>query len=102
MPISAGPMPMASASARKPAASASDTLFEMVIVNRSLEAANAISAGNNSSRITSIIAARSHAGYEDRQNGKRSSLQNRCSDRIKLGEPFTLGLARQTQTCAAA
>ena len=41
-------MPLSSASTRKPAASASDTRFEIVIVKRSLAAANAIRAGNSS------------------------------------------------------
>src|SRR5215211_5870692 len=40
-------MPPSSASARKPAASASDTRFEIVMVKRSLAAANAIRAGNS-------------------------------------------------------
>ena len=38
-------MPLSSASTRKPATSASDTRFEIVIVKRSLAAANAIRAG---------------------------------------------------------
>ena len=47
-------MPLISASRKKPAASASDSRFEIVIVNRSLEAANAISAGNSNNLISSI------------------------------------------------
>ena len=47
-------MPVVSASAKKPADSASDSRLEMVIVNRSLEAAKAISAGNSSSLIASM------------------------------------------------
>src|SRR5215831_15277254 len=85
MPISAGGMPRASANARKPAASANDTLFEMVIVNRSLEAANAIRAGNNNSRIVSIIAVQaSRWDYADNRNGKRFLLRNCCRDRVNV------------------
>ena len=40
----------------KPATSASETRFEMVIVKRSLDAANAINAGNSRSRIASVRA----------------------------------------------
>ena len=49
------PMPLISASARKPAASASDTRFGIVMVKRSLAAANAIRAGNSRSRVMSRI-----------------------------------------------
>jgi hypothetical protein len=48
-------MPLSSASARKPAASASDTRFEIVMVKRSLAAANAIRAGNSRRRAMSRI-----------------------------------------------
>src|SRR3982074_2528967 len=48
-------MPLRSASARKPASSASDTRFEIVIVKRSLAAANAIRAGNSRRRTISRI-----------------------------------------------
>ena len=41
-------------SRKKPPASASDSRFEMVMVKRSLDAANAIKAGNNKSLITSV------------------------------------------------
>ena len=41
-------MPLSSASTKKPAASASDTRLEIVMVKRSLAAANAIRAGNSS------------------------------------------------------
>ena len=46
-------MPLAGASTKKPPARISDTRLEMVMVRRSLEAANAISAGNNISRMAS-------------------------------------------------
>src|SRR6476646_278791 len=48
-------MPPSSASARKPATSASDTRFEIVMVKRSLAAANAIKAGNSIRRAISRI-----------------------------------------------
>jgi len=48
-------MPLASATTRKPAASASDTRFEIVMVRRSLAAANAIRAGNSETRTRSRI-----------------------------------------------
>src|ERR1700686_1879087 len=48
-------MPLMRARARKPAASASDTRFEMVMVKRSLAAANAIRAGNSRRRAISRI-----------------------------------------------
>ena len=48
-------MPLRMASARKPAANASDTRFEIVMVKRSLAAANAIRAGNSRRRATSRI-----------------------------------------------
>src|ERR671936_2899115 len=41
------PMPLTQASARKPPTRISDTRLEMVMVRRSLEAANAIIAGNS-------------------------------------------------------
>ena len=40
-------MPLPSASAKKPAIRIMETLFEIVMVRRSLDAANAISAGNS-------------------------------------------------------
>src|SRR5258707_8096263 len=49
------PMPPSSARTRKPAASASDTRFEIVMVKRSLAAANAIKAGNSRRRAMSRI-----------------------------------------------
>src|ERR1700675_4236452 len=48
-------MPLRRARARKPAASASDTRFEIVMVMRSLAAAKAIRAGNNRRRAMSRI-----------------------------------------------
>ena len=48
-------MPLSSASTRKPATSASDTRFEIVMVKRSLAAANAIRAGNSERRAMSRI-----------------------------------------------
>ena len=42
-------MPVISASAKKPPTRMSDTRFEIVMVKRSLDAANAIIAGNSSS-----------------------------------------------------
>ena len=53
MPTAGRLMPVTSASSTKPAASASDSRLEMVMVNRSLEAANAIKAGNSRSLIAS-------------------------------------------------
>src|ERR1700692_749301 len=53
--ISYGAIPVSSASTRKPAASASDTRLEIVMVKRSLAAANAIRAGKNKRRATSRI-----------------------------------------------
>src|SRR5262245_33904732 len=47
-------MPVAIASRKKPAISASDMRLEIVIVSRSLDAANAISDGNNSSLMVSM------------------------------------------------
>ena len=47
-------MPVSSTTTKKPPVSASDSRFEMVMVKRSLEAANAISAGNSSSLIVSV------------------------------------------------
>ncbi len=52
--MSLGLMPLISAIATKPPTSASETRFEMVMVKRSLEAANAIKAGNTRSRIASV------------------------------------------------
>jgi len=40
-------MPLPSASAKKPVVRIMETLFEIVMVRRSLDAANAISAGNS-------------------------------------------------------
>src|ERR1700738_5644749 len=60
-------MPLSSARARKPAASASDTRFEIVMVNRSLAAANAIRAGNSRRRAMSRI-----MGYTARAADARS------------------------------
>src|SRR6267154_3977613 len=48
-------MPLSTARAKKPAASASDTRFEIVMVKRSLAAANAIKAGNSRRRAISRI-----------------------------------------------
>src|ERR1700744_2449782 len=48
-------MPLTGASTRNPAAKASDTRFEIVMVKRSLAAANAIRAGNSISRAMSRI-----------------------------------------------
>jgi len=53
MPMAGRLMPMISVSRKKLPASASESRFEMVIVNRSLDAANAIKAGNSRSLITS-------------------------------------------------
>ena len=47
-------MPLTSASAMNPPTSASVTRLEMVMVKRSLEAANAIKAGNTRRRIASV------------------------------------------------
>ena len=47
-------MPVTMVSTKKPPASASDIRFEIVIVKRSLEAANAINAGNKRSLIASV------------------------------------------------
>ena len=47
-------MPLINAIATKPADQASVTRLEMVMVKRSLEAANAIKAGNTRSRIASV------------------------------------------------
>jgi hypothetical protein len=49
------PMPLATATARKPATTAREMRFEIVMVKRSLAAANAISAGNNRRRAMSRI-----------------------------------------------
>ena len=46
-------MPLTKASTKKPPARTSDTRLEMVMVRRSLEAANAISAGNSISLMAS-------------------------------------------------
>ena len=48
-------MPLSKASAAKPKASASETRLEIVMVKRSLAAANAIRAGNSSRRPRSRI-----------------------------------------------
>src|SRR5260370_15850854 len=60
-------MPLMRARARKPAASASDTRFEIVMVKRSLAAANAIRAGNSRRRAISRI-----MGYTARAADARS------------------------------
>ncbi len=54
MPIAAKLMPVTMVSRKKPPASASESRFEMVMVRRSLDAANAIRAGNSKSLITSV------------------------------------------------
>jgi hypothetical protein len=51
--ISAALIPTIAANAKKPPKRISDTRLEMVMVKRSLEAANAISAGNSIKRIAS-------------------------------------------------
>jgi hypothetical protein len=59
--------------------STSETLFEIVIVNKSLDAANAIMAGNRSSLIASVIVA-SFAGVHPRSDPniiRSQSLQSR-------------------------
>jgi hypothetical protein len=73
-------IPVASARAKKPATRISETRFEMVIVNRSLEAANAIRAGNSRSwtvwkhgrisRGTMLRAGRLRFRYRRRENEK--------------------------------
>ena len=55
MPMSASGMPVQIASTKKLATRASDTRLEIVMVSRSLEAANAIKAGNSSNLIASAI-----------------------------------------------
>ena len=54
MPMAARLMPVTMVSRKKPPASASESRFEMVMVKRSLEAANAIRAGNSKSLIASV------------------------------------------------
>ena len=54
----AGSCPVATASTKKPPARISDTRLEIVMVRRSLEAANAISAGNSISLIASATMTR--------------------------------------------
>src|SRR3979409_2241866 len=55
MPISMGGIPHANASTKKLPTRISDTRLEIVMVSRSLEAANAIMAGTNSNLIESAI-----------------------------------------------
>src|SRR5216683_147442 len=73
-------MPPSGARTRKPAASASDTRFEIVMVNRSLAAANAIRAGNSRrraiSRIMDLHSRAANAGSGHRRSLSRSREQS--------------------------
>src|SRR5215212_9514871 len=77
-------MPLISASVRKPAASAIDTRFEIVIVKRSVAAANAIKAGKSRSRAISRIiglpTGMADAGSQHRQSlGARNEQSENAS-----------------------
>src|ERR1700721_294616 len=65
-------MPLRRASTMKPATSASDTRFEIVMVKRSLAAANAIRAGNSRrramSRIMDLLSPAANARSEHRRS----------------------------------
>ena len=77
MPMAAKLMPVTRVSRKKPPASASESRFEMVMVKRSLEAANAIRAGNSKSLIASVsmivVLAREFAGVDVKL--RRASLR---------------------------
>src|SRR4051794_3212779 len=96
-------MPPSSASARKPATRASDTRFEIVMVKRSLAAANAIRAGNSirraRSRIMGLEPGRREAwGSEPESlagNGERSENARDASP--EAGDPKQQHAQRQHQ-----
>src|SRR5580704_13518423 len=91
-------MPLRRASVRKPAASASDTRLEIVMVNRSLAAANAIRAGNSRRRAMSRIMA---VRCPRLLGGRVASLTAR-NEQSGNGQPYHQRLAIRTNRATSA
>src|SRR3954468_20061097 len=105
-------MPPGSANTRKPATSASETRFEIVMVKRSLAAANAIKAGNSRrramSRIMDLLSRAAGARSEHRPSlaGRSEQSENGPDDhqilKIRVARTSSASAsARQTSPAGA-